>query len=786
MNRLAILVAALAAGMPTSAAAQRQMTFGVVVDGPSFYNATFRPRLQSEITDLLGSEFDAQFPDSKYVVANWTRTGIDAALQRLLDDPEVDLVLTFGAIASQSAAEFGPLPKPVVAPFVLDGELQELPLSGGASGVRNLTYVNYPTATRTDLRAFGEVVKFEHLAVLMDRAYLEGIPTMRVGLEQALSELGVEWTIIEVGSSIDLALGTLPSDVDAIFVGFLPRLSEADTDRLIQVFNNRRLPSFTVLGEAWVRRGFLTSSATDLVGQRIARRAALNVQRILLGEDPANIRVHFTRNARISINMATARAVGASPPWAVMTEAVLIDRDRQDIDRRINLGSAVREAVARNLDLAAQTYAVAAGAQQVRGSKAPLLPQLDFGIDARVIDADRAAASFGREPERSLAGSATLVQSLYSERSWAGYGIEQHLQEGRVQVHDEVRLDVILDAATTYLTVLRAKTVERIVQDNLRVSRFNYELSEIRRSIGTAAAGEVARWESEIARSRQEVITANSLRNIVEIELNRILHRPLEEAFLPDEARPEDVRVITNNPRLEPYLSSQSGFRVFRNFMANEALQGSPELRQFDAVIAAQSRALTAASRAYFVPDLALLANATNVWSKSGAGSDPPPGTGIVPNDLGWAVGLQLSYPIFTGFARSASKSQAELDLEDLKTRRAATADRVQQRVRSAMHRMGASYANIGLARTAGVAAQLNLDLVTDSYSRGSASITDLIDAQNNGLLADLDAANSSYDFLTDVMDVERAVGAYTFFLTREERDDFLDRLDAFAARATN
>ena len=102
------------------------------------------------------------------------------------------------------------------------------------------------------------------------------------------------------------------------------------------------------------------------------------------------------------------------------------------------------------------------------------------------------------------------------------------------------------------------------------------------------------------------------------------------------------------------------------------------------------------------------------------------------------------------------------------------------------MHTMGASYANIGLARTSASAAQVNLDLVSDSYSRGSASITDLIDAQNNSLVADLDAANSSYDFLVDLMDVERAVGGYTFFLTRTERDNFLDRLDAFATQQTN
>lgn len=771
--------------MARPAPAQQSVTFGVVVDGPSFYNATFRPRLQDEIVGLLGTEFEANFPESKYLVADWTSSGIDTALYRLLRDDEVDMVLTFGAIASQRAAEFGPLPKPVVAPFVLDAELQGLPQTNGASGVPNLAYVGYPTATRRDLAAFGEVASFTRMALLVDQAYLRAIPALATGMETALAELGLDGVIVEAGPSLDLALARMPADVDAVFVGFLPRLNEDDTERLIRTIIARKLPSYTVLGEEWVRRGFLTSAAVDLVSLRIARRAALVVQRILLGEEPATIPVQFTRDERISINMATARAVGVSPPWAVMTEAVLFNPSRQSVDRTVNLGSAVREAVARNLDLAAQGLVVASGEQEVRGSRAPLLPRVDLGVDARVIDSDRAAASFGREPERAVSGSATLVQQIYSESAWAGHSIEKHLQRARVQRRDEVRLDVILDAATAYLTVLRAKTLEQIVQDNLRVSRSNLELAQVRQSIGTAAAGEVARWQSEIARSRQEVITANSLRNVAEIELNRVLSRPLEEPFLTEETRPEDVEVITNHPRLLPYLASPAGFRTFRDFMSREAINGSPELRAIDAAIAAQSRSLTAASRAYFVPDLALLANTTNVWSKSGAGTDPPPGTGIVPNDLGWAVGLQLTYPLFTGFGRGAAKSQAKLDREDLQTQRAALADRVEQRLRSAMHQMGASYANIDLAQDAASAARLNFDLVTDAYGRGAASITDLIDAQNNALLAELDAANSAYDFLTDLMRVERAVGAYSFFITREERDDFMNRLDAFAAQQT-
>ena len=53
-------------------------------------------------------------------------------------------------------------------------------------------------------------------------------------------------------------------------------------------------------------------------------------------------------------------------------------------------------------------------------------------------------------------------QLIYSEKAWAGYTVEQHLQTSREQGRDAVKLDIIQAAATAYLNVLRTKRIERI------------------------------------------------------------------------------------------------------------------------------------------------------------------------------------------------------------------------------------------------------------------------------------------------------------------------------------
>ena len=97
---------------------------------------------------------------------------------------------------------------------------------------------------------------------------------------------------------------------------------------------------------------------------------------------------------------------------------------------------------------------------------------------------------------------------------------------------------------------------------------------------------------------------------------------------------------------------------------------------------------------------------------------------------------------------------------------------------------MGASLANIDLSREAAEASRNNLALVSDSYARGAVSIIDLIDAQQAALISEQQAANAIYDFLLDLLRVERAAGRFSFFMKDEDREMFYRRLDEFYEQA--
>ncbi len=779
-----ILSLVVAVWIPDAQSARKLpiVRIGIVRDGLSVRWPDRIDFLKEEILKLTSGQFDVRFPDDKKVHGNWKIAEIKRALDQLLADPEVDLVITLGYLGSNEVCQRTKLPKPVIAALVLDRKLQKLPFKDGASGVKNLCYLDPFLSFERDIKVFRELVSFRHLAILVGSAALENIPWLPGQLRRLGYEYTVDVSIVKVGTSADEALANLTPEADAVLLSPLGQLTPSEFRKLLYGLIQLRLPSFSMYGRDDVEAGVLASIAPKAQLSRIARRIALNVQRILLGEDARTLKVAFPLSEKLTINMATGRAIGYYPTWSVLTEAELLNEQLERVERRLTLESAVREAIAANLDLAAENRNVAAGEQVVKEARSVLLPQINLDAGGEVIDDDRAKAGGGTQPEHSLTGSVTGTQLLYDEDAWSNYSVEKKLQTSREEQRDTVELDTIRDAAVAYLNVLRAKTLERIERDNLNLTRANLDRARVRVSIGIANRSEEFRWESELATNRARVLEAQARTRRTENRLNRILNRPLEEKFITMEADLSDPLLIVSDPRLFQYVDNPMSFRIYRDFVAEEGLDAAPELRGVEAAVSAQERILTNAKRAFWLPSFAAQGKVTELLAEGGEGkrNDSPANL----DDTDWSVGVFATFPLVEGGGKFAFIKRAREELSQLQLERQATAERIEQRIRDALHQAGASYPNIQLSRDAAEAARRNLDLVTDQYVRGVVSIVDLLDAQNRALTADQRAENAVYDFLVDLMNVQRAAGQFDFFMSPAQREDYFRRLEEFFKKA--
>lgn len=777
-------------GLGTNLLAQKmQVRIGLILDGPSSQNEQLIENYRREVTTMLEDEYDVVFPADRTLIGDWSAEGVAVQTDQLLNDPTIDIVVAVGFLSSQKAATRTNLPKPLFASAVIDPELQGVPvqmreistLQPGetetyrVSGVKNLSYLLYGGGGAADLERFSKLFEFSRLAILAMDAMMEVLPGMKNSLDMSLSSLDVEQLeLISVGESVAAALASLPAGIQAVFVTPMMHLSQPQFDELVEGLNQRHLVTLSARGREEVVSGLLASLYPSDDYSRRARRTAISIHEALGGQDPGEMSIEYRRDSKLILNMATARRIGLSLPYKVLLAAEILNEEPDQFARTLSLGAVVREASTLNLDLLAADKRVSAGEEFVHEARSPLLPQVDLFGGLSVVDADRARV-FPAVGEKEWAVNLEARQLLYSDRAWASYSIEKSLQDQRREERAQLRLDVIEEAARSYLNLLRGETIRKIQKDNLNLTRSNLELASSRVEIGVAGREELFRWQSQLATNQRNVVETEALRNQARIAVNRVLNRPLNELFGTVEASLNDPQFVASFEGLGPYIDNPRGFHLFSEFMTDEALAAAPELAQLEAAIRARQRELKAAQRSFFLPDFSL-SGGLKAFKPFGEGSELPEGL----NSTDWFVGLNASIPLFQGGERIARVNRLNFQLQELTVQRDALSQRVEQRIRSLLEAANASFLGIDLSRAQAEAARENLQLVTDSYAAGVVGILALLDAQNETLVADLVSANAVFQYLGDLMSVQRAVGRFDFFRTPEESQAFLSRLDQF------
>ena len=718
--------------------------------------------------------------------------GLEALIQRSLRDSSVSVVVTLGSIGSHLLARAGSPARPAIAAMVIDAAWQNLPQRDGVSGVPRLTYVDQSYPVGATIADFHRLIPFRKLAVLLDRDLLRAIPTLHASVTALVRDAGGEAFIVPAGGTAAEILTALPSDADAVYLTPIAALPDTEYAGLVSGLTARRLPTLSYLADPDVRLGALASYEPPENWRRRARRVAVDLQRILAGEDAGRLPVRLVSSPRLTLNLETARRIGYAPSSRVRTEAELIGADSAGPADSLGLSDAIRRAVEANLDLAASELEVVSGRQSVTLARSNLLPQVSSSFTETLTRKQTAEASLGQQPQRKLEGQLSFSVPLYSEQAWAGYHAERKLQESRAAERDQHRLDIAVDAGAAFLEVLRARTQAGVQRSNLLRTRANLEVARLREGVGTSSRADIYRWQGEVATARQSLIAAEAQVRVAGLELSRLLNLPLDRAIAHRPVGLGEPRLLTMDSTVLSVFDDPIRFAALKRFLVAEAITTSPELARLEATIGAQHRQRTAASRGFWLPSLSLEGGVSNELSRGGAGSSGssfPTGTGTsAPSqgDLTWQVRVQASLPVFTGLRTSASRAQAGIELERLGITREGVRQSVDQRVRVALESAAASYAAIGLTRDAAEAADRNYALVTDAYASGAASITTLLDAQSAARTSAESAANAIHDFLLDLLRVERAVGRFGALQPTGVREDFQQRLEAALRQETS
>ena len=156
------------------------------------------------------------------------------------------MVVTLGSISSHLLARSGSPSKPAIAGTIIDASWQAIPQKEGASGVRNLTYIDQSYPVGGTLGDFHHLIPFRRLAIVLDRDLLQGIPQLKASATRMVRQsANAQAVIVAAGDRVDEILGAIPAGVDAVYLTPLPTMSEGEYARLIAGLNARRLPTLS-------------------------------------------------------------------------------------------------------------------------------------------------------------------------------------------------------------------------------------------------------------------------------------------------------------------------------------------------------------------------------------------------------------------------------------------------------------------------------------------------------------------------------------------------------------
>lgn len=741
--------------------AQERVVVAVIEDGPSDRMAQQQQIYVDELLGLVRNEFDV---DIRRMSGNWDKASIERSLDRAYADDEIGYVLVLGFVANQLAATRQVFPKPTFLPLILDTGLLKSPPVDGKSGIPGLNYLSAYANFSSDIDTLARLATYRKLVLFVDASISSAIPVLRDAAIRTTQAKGLELVVVtHDGSDHDL-MNRVPEGADAVFMAALPRMPTTEFLRLIEKINAAGLPSFSFTGVADVERGLLVTDREPLDVVRHARFNALNMQAVMLGGRPEDQPIASLQKEQLTINMATARAIGLSPSFDVLADAVLLNRVAAAEGDEYGLVEIARMAIEQNQDLLAETYGTQAGMEEIARARANLLPQVGASA-GHTVRKDSPSVSAGIFAERSSDATISVNQLLYSDAATGNLKIQKAIQESRLASLEEFKLDVVLAATTSYYAVLNARSQLAVQENNLRISQANLELAENRVSIGSSTAADVYRWQAEVARAQVLVLNQRAAESQAYETLSRVLHKPQGVRLALREASFDEPFVMTRE-EFDQLVTSPADYATFSRFYIDRALRQAPELEQLNAQIDAKRRDLTSQKRAYWLPDVSISGGYTSNLGQSGLGAGPSAGQDL--ND--WSVGIQATLPLFSGGLKKANVSRASFELRQLESLRLSAEERVEESVRNQLHAVQAAYAQIQLTAIAADASLKNFELVSDAYARGVVNVIELLDAQDTSLTAAAASAESLYFFLTEIMVLQRAVGGFDYLLPPAER----------------
>ncbi|MEL7123828.1 MAG: TolC family protein [Bacteroidota bacterium] len=752
---------------------KQQYDIGILLDLETEQVAPLAQKLQNEIRAVVGEDAIINFPTTANLYNNYNLQKARQNYDQLINDESIDLILAFGPVNNQIISNQTVHAKPTILFGAVSQDLNNIDINKESSGIENFTYFIESESFEYDIKTFKELTDFKNLGVVVD-APLLGILPLEDTFERIISQLDAGYKLIPHNSVEDITSAL--DDIDAIYIagGFF--LSPEQNRQLAAAFIEKQLPSFTTNSTEDVVNGIMaTNQSGDNIDQ-FFRRIALTIEAYVNGAKLSEQPVYIEYTPRLTVNYNTAEAINLAIKYSLIKETDFVGEFKNvKSEKNYDILAVIDEVLNKNLSLKSGLKDIELVQQDVRTAKSSYLPSASLSGSATYTDPRAAEVSLGQNPEFSTAAVVSVNQLIFSEAVRANIEIQENLQKAQQENFNTSQLDAISDAANAYFNILILKANTVIQKRNLDLTKTNLKIAEQNFDVGQSGKSDMLRFRSQMVQNTQSLIEAVNRLEQGYIVLNQILNNPLgmeidvEEAQLDsgvfEQYNYDELTTLLDDPKLrEPFI----------NFLTEEAMRNSPELRSLNYNISAVERNIKLSGPGRFLPTLSVQGAYNRILSRSGAGSEAPQGFQVV--DGQYSIALNVSIPLFNQNINNINEQTGIIQKDQLMINKDNVELAIDANVRNGVLNLLNQVSNIDLSAIAEQTAKESLELTQVSYSNGAVNIVQLLDAQTNYLNAQLSRVNAVYNFLLNSIQLERTLGYFFLLNSDEENEAFRQR----------
>ena len=363
------------------------------------------------------------------------------------------------------------------------------------------------------------------------------------------------------------------------------------------------------------------------------------------------------------------------------------------------------------------------------------------GVDPSTGAFNYRSVNLGKEIGNSYSNTVKLTVPIYTGGQLEGAIAKAKASYDSYEIgYGKSYIDLKKTVTTDYFNLLQAANTRYVSQQSVNDLADHLKNVQAQYNVGVVAKVDVLRSEVELTSAQQSLIKAENAYNLAEANLNNDMG-------------------IAHGTKLQPKETLHyDAYAKDLDFCIDYALKNRPDLKQSQLLVDTAKANLSVA-KAGWRPSIS--ATASNNWSNGHW-----PGDG----NENWAVGVGLSWTAFDSGVTKSKVNAAKASLLAQEEQHRQDTDTVRLDVRSCYYDLREAEKRISTTQVAVSKAEEDYHIAQVRYQAGVGTNTDVLDAQVALNTARNNYNTALYDYNTNKIDLQTAMGVEAMPVTQENQ----------------